>query len=355
MNGRLFLVYFTGILLLASSYGKTTRPPSRANKSLPFTLNRYEEIRSEFNSKKAAALLNAFVSGNKKRIPKKTKTTFEELGILHLFTPSGVHLSSILFLFLSLLSRVKHRLFFYIPLLALAYLCTPFHSIKRILLLKSVKAWKPSTHIFNCFLISFIWDFFLGTYKLSPLSFSYSFLFLGIIVSYIDKPKLTLPLAIFGGQIIANLFTGVPLFISGFFWNSVLTFVFGLLYPFFFIFFWFPSIPFSEEVLKVFIWATNFSHTMATLTGRIYPTLNLVILCFYLTGGGRRTFLISLLLLFSSTPLMNIKSKPRGAPHDQIPYEIIEYNRNGFTTWHSDRICRHRHTLTTFHIKCNLD
>lgn len=303
-----------------------------------------------------ASLLNAFISGNKRKVFPTVKRTFKRLGLSHLFTPSGVHLASLYFLVIPILRRLKNKLFVLLPLLAVAYFFTPFHSIKRILLMKTTNEWLKSTDIFTVFLISFTWDFFMGTYSLSPMSFSYSFLFLGIIISFANSPKLYLPLALFGGQIIAQYLSPYPMPTTGFIWNFALTSLFGVLYPFFFLTYWFPSVPAGEALISFFYFIVSSTSEIAKALGTFMPTLNLVILCFYLSVGGRKSFIIALLLVFTTTPLFNIRTnnlnKPTSRPK---PYEYIERTRHGFTTWHTDRVCRHRHNLTGLNIKCNYE
>lgn len=356
VNERLFLVYILGFLLLYGSFRETPAPSGRASKARSFTLNQSEKIKSSFKNRSMAYLLSAFVSGDKRRLFPVVKKKFKRLGLSHLFTPSGVHLASLYFLLIPILNRLNNKLFLLIPLMSLAYFLTPFHSIKRILLIKTTREWLKKPSLFLIFLISFIWDFLIGTYQLSPLSFSYSFLFLGIILSYCDRPKLFLPLALYGGQIIAQYLSPFPLTTTGFFWNFALTSIFGLFYPIFFITYWFPSIPFGETSINLFYSMVSNSNEIAMALGTVMPTLNMVILCLYFSIGGRKTVIIGLLLIFTSTPLFNIpinavkKTSSKGRS-----YLEIERTRSGFTTWHTDRVCRHRHNLTGMNIKCRYE
>lgn len=356
VNGRLFLVYLIGFLLLLSSYRDAPRPYQGHKKRSSFTSSRLLSISNEFNSRKMATLLNAFITGEKRKIFPSVKKKFDSLALSHLFTPSGIHLASLYFLLLPFLKRTKNKLFILIPLLGVSYFFTPFHSIKRILLMKVTSVWLNQRDIFKVFIISFLWDFFLGTYSISPLSFSYSFLFLGIIISFQNRPKLFLPLALLGGQIITQFFSETPLTTTGFLWNFAITSLFSLLYPFFFVSYLFPQIPFSENLVQLFYQSVSISSEIALSIGSFMATLNLIILSLYLSIGGRKSLIIALLLLFCSEPLLNTKKQNRRSKsHRRLPYNIIEKNKLGYKTWHSDRTCQHRLGPIDYKIKCNID
>ena len=282
VNGRLFLVYILGFLLLCCSF----REPPRSFKGRSFTLNQYQTIKSSIQNRALAGLLYAFISGDKKKIFPTMKKKFKALSLSHLFTPSGIHLASLYFFLLPIMRRLKNKLILLIPLLGAAYFLTPFHSIKRILLMKTVRVWLVKPKIFTIFILSFTWDFFLVTYHLSPMSFAYSFLFLGIIISFTDSPKLYLPLAPFGGQIITQFLSPFPLTTTGFFWNFLLTGLFAFLYPFYFILYWIPGFPLGEKVVEFFYFLVATSPELALSLGTFMPTLNLVLLSLYLSIEG---------------------------------------------------------------------
>lgn len=335
---------------------KAPTPRVSGHKERSFTLKQYQHIAATFKERSLAGLLSAFISGNKRKIFPTIKKKFQTIALTHLFTPSGVHLSSLYFLINPLLKRTRRKLFILIPLLSLSYFFTPFQSIKRIILMKTTKIWLKNLDIFTVFLISFTWDFFLGTYNLSPLSFSYSFLFLGIILSFIGRGKLYLPLALLGGQVIAQFFSPYPLTTTGFVWSFLLTSLFGLFYPFFFLTYWFPSIPFGESLLNLFYSLVRFFSELSISLGTFMPTFNLIILSLYLSVGGRKAFVIALLLIFSAEPLFNTELNYLNKKSEKrTKYQFIEKTRKGYTSWHTDRKCLHRHGLSEMLIRCNYD
>tara|TARA_Y100000590_G_scaffold469529_1_gene657684 strand:+ start:123508 stop:124518 length:1011 start_codon:yes stop_codon:yes gene_type:complete len=335
---------------------KAPTPRFRDHQERSFTLKRYQYIAASFKERSMAGLLAAFISGDKRKVFPTIKKKFQAISLGHLFTPSGVHLASLYFLIRPLINRVRSKLFILIPLLGISYFFTPFQSIKRILLMKTTKAWLGDLNIFYIFLISFTWDFLLGTYNLSPRSFSYSFLFLGIILSFIGRGKIYLPLALFGGQIIAQYFSPYPLTTTGFIWNFLLTSIFGVLYPFFFVIYWFPTIPFGESLLRIFYFLVEFFSELSISLGTFMPTLNLILLSLYLSIGGRKALIIGLLLIFSSNPLFNMEINYLNKKSEKrTQYQFIEKTKKGYTSWHSDRKCLHRHNLTGMLIRCNYD
>jgi hypothetical protein len=89
---------------------------------------------------------------------------------------------------------------------------TSMESLKRLLLLRillQVKFLsKIKITIEHVFLITFAASFLIGDFKNSPLSFVYSFIFLGTFFSLRDYSKLTLIMGLFSTQLIIGLFMG---------------------------------------------------------------------------------------------------------------------------------------------------
>ena len=68
-------------------------------------------MRQGFEDPGRAELLLSYVAGDYKRVPEEIKEAHKILGLNHLFTPSGVHLSALFLLFFPLLLWLKktHR------------------------------------------------------------------------------------------------------------------------------------------------------------------------------------------------------------------------------------------------------
>ena len=167
----------------------------KKNNTCPF---KHTQLEFVFKNKKNYRLYHSFLCGNKKLIPRKTKSNYKILNLYHLFTPSGIHLSSV-YLVLSpifyLLNLLSPHLSYLIQILIslLSYTLNGFYSIKRICSIRAIqiisKIFKININIFYVFIFWFFIDYLFGTYQQSPLSWIYSFLFLGIILSSTNRPK----------------------------------------------------------------------------------------------------------------------------------------------------------------------
>jgi len=230
MNIQLFTIFLLSFTLL-----------SHESKQFKFTNKAfYKYKRRPKNKEKLAiytrkeiALLKALNSGDKSLLSRKKKSMYKDLGLLHLFTPSGIHLLPIGFMMKKLFPRWMNFL-----LNTLAYIfffkTKAFWSIRRILMLKNLNTLSP--HLFFNFLACFVFDFALGSYAQSPLSFCFSFLFLGSVI--FSKSKIRLVLSLYFSQfILAYFFSGIinpvaPLF------GVILTSIFTFIFPFSFIDYW---------------------------------------------------------------------------------------------------------------------
>ncbi|MCY4643097.1 MAG: hypothetical protein OXB88_00605 [Bacteriovoracales bacterium] len=192
MLGSTFLISF--ILLLSFHYEKRSYGPFAKSKA--FHLDHL--------SKKEKVMIRGLVFGQKPRRG-ELKSAIKKLHIHHLFTPSGLHLSSLLW-FLGLFSLKRMFLFFLFPLV---FFLDGFVAFKRVYfirfigeLLKFKKIQLDKSYIFIfVFLIEFIfWA------HLHPLSFTYSFLFLGIIYSLKKSSPLVFLLGIWLAQSLIHSF-----------------------------------------------------------------------------------------------------------------------------------------------------
>lgn len=204
------------------------------------------------------ALDNAIQLGYKKKLPKEIKEQFKTLGLLHLFTPSGLHFYPI-FLILRKIFAPKILIFFLISLRIFLYFQTGFFALKRIIFLKTIYLITKEINIKKrnleiSFFLTFLIDFIWGSFDSSILSFTYSFLFLGLLLI---KSKNTFYLNIFYAQIIAAFSfhqSFNPIYsVLGIFISSMFSFIFPLL----FINFWIPILEIqtlsSDYILKKFI------------------------------------------------------------------------------------------------------
>jgi competence protein ComEC len=165
----------------------------RPSKSLQaFALQKLDPIKDE----RTKGLLLSYVFGINSKISKEDRKTHRTLNLLHLFSPSGLHVSSILFIFLWMIRKKwKYAYFFWSLFITIFFsisLSLPgYYPLKRTLgfhLLSLgneiyLKKKRLKLSSFQIFIVLMIIDFSVGTFKESNLSFTYSFLFWGIILS----------------------------------------------------------------------------------------------------------------------------------------------------------------------------
>lgn len=181
-------------------------------------------------------LYKAIVTGNKKQLEKKTIKNFKQYGLLHLLTPSGLHLSSIVFVlkFSGILEFITLIfLFFYF------FSHNQYFSLERVILFRIIfklfhkKIEKYFDHkLLACFLITITLYCIIGRQSLSPLSLVYSFSFWCTIILFHERKiplicylNLTLYLL---SSITGDLIKPLSLVLNPFF-TVLITFIFPLL------------------------------------------------------------------------------------------------------------------------------
>ncbi len=131
-------------------------------------------------------LQKAFITGNKKGLNRGIKKAYKRLHLNHLFTPSGVHLMPILFL-LKIYLKPLALCIITLGLFFIFQSTNALFSLERITIIKfyyqfskfiKLKISNPAIYF-----TSFITSFLIGNFSKSPLSFCYSYLFLGSIFS----------------------------------------------------------------------------------------------------------------------------------------------------------------------------
>jgi len=138
---------------------------------------------SSFLSKRMTPIARSYFTGHKKGLKRKIIQTHRSLGLMHLMTPSGLHLSSLFLLLSPLIKKSGAKsllsLLFYICLFSFPHLS----SLRRMSLYSCLKT---NTFIklnsLHSFLITFTFSFLTGDYWQRPFSFCLSFLFLGAIL-----------------------------------------------------------------------------------------------------------------------------------------------------------------------------
>lgn len=170
----------------------------------------------------------SFLCGDKRGLNRKTRRAYKNLNLYHLFTPSGIHLG-IFYLINRPLINLTSRLS---PTLSLIYkfilsvwpwFINGFFSLKRIGGMHLIKLLPINLSPKQIFFVFFTFDFFLGTYSMSPMSWTFSFLFLGIVFHTYQKSFLQFSLYLFSGQLLAAVFSYQEVYPLSFLPSFVLT------------------------------------------------------------------------------------------------------------------------------------
>lgn len=187
-------------------------------------------------------LWESVLTGRSAPVSKILKEKYKELGLNHVFTPSGFHLSAILAPLMKLIKKPRYELIvLFLVGISLTFL-PGFGALKRMVLIKGQQK------IFGRhegFIIALLLDILWGSFQQGPLSFTYSFLFLGIIYSGVEG--LVLILYFFFAQIMISYFQGIDLSPLLLILSPLLNLLFTVLMPLLFLL----AIPLWSWQLKI--------------------------------------------------------------------------------------------------------
>ncbi len=175
-------------------------------------------------------LWESMLTGRSAPLSRWMKNRYQVLGLNHIFTPSGFHLSAVLWPLMKVFQTSRTQ-FIILALVSCGILFLPgFMALKRMLL---IKVQQKIFGLKTGFALALVIDVLFGNFQESPLSFSYSFLFLGIIYSGVKG--IGLVFWFFIAQMILALFQGnlvSPLLILV---SPILNFIFAIMMPALFI------------------------------------------------------------------------------------------------------------------------
>jgi hypothetical protein len=321
MNRFIFFIIFTSFLMLCAFFQQ---------QSLSFKTFYQYSPRTKFVKhlphipKANAQLVKAMCLGEKRGIPKKTVQKFKDLQIMHLLTPSGLHFSSLYFPLKALTPKIFSN-----SVLTIALIFSPFllgfFALKRVIIYHFIR----QICRLNSSKLAFLFTFFVagvcGSYKQSPLSFIYSFLFWGLIIGSHKMNKLFTMKALIFGQVMLAYFNTSSIFpiahIMNFILTSIITAVFPLMFMNFFggIFEWQQYI--LNFIAKFFYYLIELAHTCLQILPAYSISLWVLFIYFVVLFKCNRKILFYLLLLNSSelTPL-NMSSRQVETPKTYKPF-----------------------------------
>ena len=340
---KLNLIYILSFLLLIliprSEEFKRARP-------IFVSKNFHQNVALSFKDRSTRSLFLSTTLGDKSQVSKKVKKSYLTLNLIHLFTPSGIHFAALYFLLSPLFKKLRKKskkgyvtsslLLTFLPY----FLLGGFFALKRIALLKTIQNLGNRKYfsLFSTFGLTFVLDYFFGTFSESPLSFCASFLFLGIIISTEDKRWL--PITLLGGQIILNYSFGQALTNTGFLFSFFLTGLFSFIYPLIFAnflaLFVLPT-SFSEFFLKYFNELVSFFSKVSIELGYFYPSLVLILATFIFSTKWKWIGLV--LIFLHSDPTYNLPRyiflRPNDYPQAQDfkwdKYKKIRRTKRGYS------------------------
>jgi len=368
---KLTIIYLISICLLWINSGRPVTFNKSNNGPGPLIMKAKEIYTKNYDNKKLAGLTISYVTGETRWIGKENRKSHKLLGIYHLFTPSGIHLTAVItfIFFLLKMFRIKNR---YVKNSVVVLTClTPFFlpklfSMKRVSLMRFVFLitskikWLKNVSPFYLFLASFGIDFLVGTYSHSQLSFAYSFLFLGIIMAVSEDKIGRAAWPLLGGQIIISFFQQTSVSLVGPFLGFALTALFTLLFPLIFFLFWVEMlipITITEYVVAFYISFVEWSARLASFFQEMEVSalmLALVVLLSvrsnFVWVGRFKLIVVLILAVFHSVPAWNHKKYLALNPveikkNSRIQGDIIEkrVTSTGFINkFKSGKICSHK-------------
>lgn len=248
----------------------------------------------------ASSIWIAMVTGEDRFIAKDTKKIYFQLGLGHLFTPSGTHLSTLG----PIIKALPFGRMLYIPIGLLALLIPGLIPLARVAWIKSIQGQR---HGFGFFSVIMLVEGILYSWALAPMSWLCSWLFLGL--TYFAPKKTLLLWYVLGQMLLTWVFHQKFSFLS-----PLTAFLFGiplaLLFPIIFFSSLFPWTFFQSGVLFILEkW-----HRFIMLTAKIHlyiPTIELHFGHLLLMSGllmisrKYKTRLLGLILLLLSSATGN--------------------------------------------------
>lgn len=285
-------------------------------------------------------LWESILTGRSAPLSRLMKDKYKELGLNHIFTPSGFHLSAVLFPIMKIMKSPKLQLGFLLILGSAMYFLPGFGALKRMILIKA------NQNIFSLhvgFLSALLLDMFFGTFQTSPLSFTYSFLFIGII--YSGLRGLGLIIWFFFAQILIAYFQGNDISLLLLIFSPFLNFIFTFLMPVLFLL----SFPLWDWQLATGLFLLKIVQRIVDVCAEIsfhYPTIEVNIMIFVIVIFiylRQRRWIMMCLICFCASLNLDVSKTPASGtiefrPKGQITKTI--YRESDVTVFFSDGRCR---------------
>ena len=295
------IISFSLLCHLKAQDLKTLKPYYRGEKVLK--LEAFQEARTKIEKADLGLLKlwESILTGRAAPLPRIMKERYETLGLNHIFTPSGFHLSAVLFPFMKIIPRQNFQLLFLLLIGGFLFTLPGLMALKRMVLIKS------SQKIMGMkigFISGLILDIFFGSFQNGALSFTYSMLFLGIVYSGLEG--INLILWFFIAQVILAYFQNTDISLLILVFSPLVNFSFALLMPLLLLLaipLWDWQLHSGIFLLKGLQWGVNlFAEISASVTMLEVHTWILVLILLLVLRSWK-TFLICLLVTSNSLNL----------------------------------------------------
>ncbi|HLW58121.1 MAG TPA: ComEC/Rec2 family competence protein [Bacteriovoracaceae bacterium] len=298
------------------------------------------------------ALWHSMLTGNTRSLSKDYKEKYKNLGLSHIFTPSGFHLSA-------LLSPLRLVLpFRFIPyVLALVCFLTfqlpGQDALKRMSMVKVGQNYLGKRMGFS---LAMFMALMMGQLNTSPLSFIFSLFFLGVIFS--ELKGLALIIWFFLGQILITFLSGGHVSLLNLLFSPIANLLLTLITPFLFLL----SFPLSElqlqtglKIIEIYdIVISFFYEIMRHMPQFEVHTFTIVLMT--LTLWRKSKALILGLILFSSSLNLEKETNFRAHRYYFLPQgELLKITeRNGERlTYYADGKCMERLRMGIWEKRCS--
>lgn len=295
------LTLLASILLLGLTLGHEKLALNRPYKWSPAIKLPYSPGLSVDSSSFWEATLN----GNSRAISKTTKEELKALGLAHIYTPSGLHLSLILnpaFFFIKS-TLIRSTVLGLLLILSTLYIPS-WGAVKRVLELKFSQSLLSPLQIESkfVFLIVMFFDLIFGTYQDGSLSFCFSFMFLAMI--YARMNFLVSAWWFFIAQIIIAIFLEQSFFLTNIIVTPLLTLIFSAIFPLLIIIRTIPPWHFlGAEISELFLDFVHYCYKISLYIPRIEATTFLLIILFFVLFYQRKWLVLCFILLSGSLNL----------------------------------------------------
>lgn len=291
------------------------------------------------------------LTGRAAPLSKLMKKQYKDLGLSHLFTPSGFHLSAVLLPVMKIFRPLKIQIGILTFIGLLLLFISGQGALKRMVLIKICQ--RVSEQKIG-FISALFLDILVGTFSSAPLSFCYSFLFLGIIYS----GKKNLFLWFFTAQLLIAYFQQELISPAILFLSPLLNFAFGISMPFLFLLaipLWSWQLFLGLKILQLLQYLVETSAYLTTLLPVWEVNFGVLLACilFFL---AKRKGLICVLCLLSWELNLDLQKAPNLGTKEFVPQgriiKIKSDEKRDIVYW-SDGRCTRELVRGTWWEKCS--